>query len=493
MNNKHSYILIAIFIITLATRLILAFTIPNFTYESYFHLRQVEHITEHGVPLYHDELSYGGRELRFLPFFHYFMAFFNLFLPLEIVAKIIPNILLASLTLITYLVAKKITNNKNASLFSAFITGFLPILFSTNSFTPETLFLPLTFLTIYAFLNINNKNYLSIYILLFLLLSLTSSATSLLLVGLGIYLLLSLIESKKIDKAELELILFSLFFFIWMQFLFFKNVFLTEGVSFIWQNVPSKIIMEYFPRFSLAEALVMISIIPFLAGIFVVYRALFQLKNKKSFLLISLAISTALLTWLRLIRFKSSLAFFGILLAILFAVFYHDFITALKQTKVFHLRKVFLGIIILLLISSMIYPAVSAAQNQEIPSEEEITAFKWLQENTPETASILASLEEGHLLTYFSKRKNLMDDQFGLIKDVEERYNTLNSLFVTSFQTQAIDLYEKQGLKYVILTSHSKEKYDLKKLKYFSRECFKKMYKQETIIYRIECTIQRTE
>ncbi len=86
-----------------------------------------------------------------------------------------------------------------------------------------------------------------------------------------------------------------------------------------------------------------------------------------------------------------------------------------------------------------------------------------------------------------------MDVQFGLIKDLEERYNTLNSLNVTSFQTHAIDLYEKQGLKYDILTSHSKEQYDLKKLKYFSRECFKKMYKQETIIYRIECTIQRTE
>ena len=95
MKKKVKYWLLAIFIITLTVRLVLAFTSPNLTYESYFHLRQVEQITETGLPQYQDNLSYGGREIIFPPAFHYLAAFFNLFLPLGFVAKLLPNILIA--------------------------------------------------------------------------------------------------------------------------------------------------------------------------------------------------------------------------------------------------------------------------------------------------------------------------------------------------------------------------------------------------------------
>jgi hypothetical protein len=159
ISKKHKYWLLAIFLVTLTVRLFLAFSIPNFTYDSYFHIRHVEHVTEHGLPLYEDPLSYGGRELVFLPFFHYFAAFFDLFLPIELVAKILPNLLFASLTIIVYLISRhKLTNS--GPLFSAFIAGSLPILYSTNRFSPESLFLPLIFLSIYAFMNIEKKNYL---------------------------------------------------------------------------------------------------------------------------------------------------------------------------------------------------------------------------------------------------------------------------------------------------------------------------------------------
>ena len=79
MKKEHKWLLI-IFLVTFLLRLTLSFIIPNFTYESYFHLRQVEHITETGLPIYEDNLSYGGRTFQFLPFFHYLMSFFNLFL-----------------------------------------------------------------------------------------------------------------------------------------------------------------------------------------------------------------------------------------------------------------------------------------------------------------------------------------------------------------------------------------------------------------------------
>ncbi|MBI2124922.1 glycosyltransferase family 39 protein [Candidatus Woesearchaeota archaeon] len=501
--KSSTKILAGIFLLTLAVRLFFAFTLPEFTYESYFHLRQVDHILDTGLPLYHDGLSYGGRELRFLPFFHYFTALFALVIPIEIAAKIIPNLLLATLVITSYLIGKKITNHETGSLLAAFIAGFLPLLFFTNAFTVNALFLPLIFLTIYTFINLQgNKSlknkkqqkYLSAYLILLLILSLTSPLTALLLIGFGIYILLSILEGKKINRAELEVILFSAFFFLWVQFLFFKQSFVEQGLSFIWQNVPSRIIVQYFPKFSVGEALVLVSIIPFLAGAVVVYRSLFQLKNQKSFLLISLVIATTILSWLRLIRFKQSLAFFSVILAILFASFYQDTEKYFQKTKLSHYKKYLLPAAIVLLLLSTVLPAVTTAITQDRPSEEEVTAFLWLWENSSVDATILATLDEGHLITYYAQRKNLIDDRFMLVKDAEQRFQDLTSLFTTRFQTQALEIAEEYDLEYFVLTPAAKEKYNLKRgFPYTSKRCFELVYDHETKIYQRQCQLEETQ
>ena len=493
MEKKEVYWIIAIFVITLSVRLVLAFMLSHFTYESYFHLQQVGHITQTGLPLLDDPLSYGGRHHLFLPFFHYLTSLFNLALPLPIIAKILPNLFIATLTIITYLISRKITQNKTAALFSAGIAGFLPILFTTNQFTPEMLFLPLMFLNIYMFLNLNKKRYLHGYVISFIILSFTSSATFLLLVGFGIYLLLSLLEKKKIDRAEIEVMLFSLFFFIWSQYLFFKDILFEQGISFIWKNIPAEIISQYFPLLSLTQSAILVSVIPFLAGIFVVYRSLFHLKNEKMFLLISLVISTTLLTWLRFIEFKLSLAFTGVTLAILFASFYQDTLQFLQKTKIHHLHKLFPRFVLVLLAITMLSPAITTALRQEMPTVEEITAFQWIKENIPQEATILALLEEGHLITFVSNRTNFMDDQFTLIPDVEKRFAALTSLFTTQFQTEAISLFDEYNIRYIILTPSAKEKYNLTNLQYRSRECFERIYEDEsTKIYDVRCTLEKT-
>ena len=489
MKKRTRNILIAIFLITLTIRLVLAFTIPNLTYDSYFHLRQVEQITEHGFPAYQDDLSYGGRELGFLPFFHYFMALFNLILPLTLIAKILPNILLSTLTITVFFISKKITNEDNSSLFSAGIVSFLPILFLTNHFAPITLFLPLLFLNIYAFMNLKQPNQLYLYLTSFLLLSFTSPATFLLIMGFGIYLLLSYTEGKRNKREEIELILFSLFFFIWIQFIFFKNLFLDKGISFIWQNIPAKIITEYFPQLTILDALIAVSIIPFLIGIYVVYRSLFQLKNQKSFLLISFAISTTLLTWFKLIEFQLALSFFGIILAILFALFYQESITYLKSTKMPSLKNPLIITLIILLLLTTVYPALTTALQQQTPLNDEVAAFQWLKENTLEDSTVLALLEEGHLITYYGEKRNVMDNRFGLLDDIDERFEAITSLYKTSFQTQALRLTDQYKIKYLTLTPTAREKYELERFNYLTEECFELVHNQGTKIYKINCAL----
>src|SRR3989344_5224505 len=105
MQRKTAYWLTAIIIVTFIARLAIGQLVPNFTYESYFTFRQVENIAETGLPLFEDELSYGGREITFLPFFYYLGAFFTLFLPLNAVAILLPNLLLALLPLLVFLIS----------------------------------------------------------------------------------------------------------------------------------------------------------------------------------------------------------------------------------------------------------------------------------------------------------------------------------------------------------------------------------------------------
>ncbi|HLC81333.1 MAG TPA: glycosyltransferase family 39 protein [Candidatus Nanoarchaeia archaeon] len=490
MSNNHYWWLAAIFILILTARLILAFTTPNFTYESYFNLRQVEHIKDTGFPQYEDSLSYGGRTLRFLPLFYYLMAFLALFLPLELVAKIAPNLLLSSLTVLVYLISYKITNNQTSSLLSAFTAGLLPILFFTGSFSIEALFLPLVFLAIYSFLRLEQKKFQYLYIVTFLGLSLTTPITVILLVGFLIYLLLSFLESKKLARSELELIFFSVIFFVWVQFLFFKDILISEGISFIWQNIPRQIIREYFPSFSVIEAIVLVSIIPFLSGIFVVYRSLFKSKNETAFFLISLAISTSILGWLRLIRFNLSLAFFAIILSILFSIFYGDLYDFISRTKWSSLRKNLAAALAFLLSISTIFSTVNVAVSQETPSEADVEAFKWLSEHLPEEARVLALLDEGHLITYYGRRKNLADDQFSLIKDAEELFVNLNSLFTTTLQTHAVDLFDKYGLTHIMFTERAKQRLGKNNFQYLTAECYERLYEGGVKIYKIKCTLK---
>ncbi|MBI4151388.1 glycosyltransferase family 39 protein [Candidatus Woesearchaeota archaeon] len=499
MERKTAYWLAGIVLLTFIVRLAIAMLVPNFSYESYFNFRQVEHITETGLPLLEDSLSYGGRELTFLPLFQYLAAFFDLFLPIELVAMLLPNILLSLLPIIVFLISRKINNSEEGSLFAAFLTGFLPVLFATaNNFTSETLFIPFAFFTLYAFQRIDQKCYFYLFLISFLACSLTSNATFLLVMGFIIYLLLSVLESKKINRAEMEVILFSFFFFVWTEFLFFKGLFVKEGIKFVWQNIPQAILSQYFPPISLFEAIVLVSIIPFLIGIYVVYQAVFQLKDTRAFLLISLAISTSLLTWFRLIQFRLSLLFFGVILAILFAIFYDDFRTYLNKTKLTKARQWFGPALIILLLPTVALPAIATALQVQTPSDSELKAFTWLREHTPENAGILARLEEGHLVTYFGLRRNLLDDRFGTVSDVGRRLEDMNILYHTTLQTLALDLLNKYHLNYIVLTSHATRTEAINNLSYLNKKCFELVYhevdeeNEGARIYRVRCALQES-
>ncbi|MBR9683473.1 hypothetical protein GOV03_02945, partial [Candidatus Woesearchaeota archaeon] len=279
---------------------------------------------------------------------------------------------------------------------------------------------------------------------------------------------------------------------LWIQFLFFKKILLAEGPSFIWQNIPSQILPQYFSQFGIIQSLILLGFIPLLASIYTIYISLFKEKNKNMFLIFSLAISTILLLILNLIEFKIALMFLGLILTIIFAQFYKLSLQYFKQTRLTKFKKPFLIAIVVLLLLTSVYPSVSFAVNQETPSPEEITAFIWLKQNTPNTVITLTALSEGHLINYLSKRKNFMDTEFSLIKDVETRFDHLNSLFITRYQTQAIELLNQHDIDYIFFSPQAKKEYQINKLAYVDNKCFKLIYSNVVQIYRPLCQIQPT-
>lgn len=492
--NKRSFLLLLLIVVTLGLRLYLAFTIPNFTYDSYFSLRQIEQISQKGFPLYDDPLSYGGRRIVFLPFFFYFFSFFNLFFPLEVFAKILSNLLLVSLIPLVYLIAKEITQKEEPSLFSALISAFIPLLWQTNEVSPLQLFLPLTLLSVYSLINLPKKKFLYLYFVSFFFLSLTTPATFLFILGFLLYLLFSKIEEKKIPRSELELALFSLFFFLWLQFLFFKEVLLTAGPKFIWQNIPSPIISQYFPKVSILQSLLLIGLIPLLTGIFTTYTSFFREKNKKVFFLFSLVVSTLLLFFFNVVEFKIAASFLALILAILFSQFYQNFLQYFQKTKIASFkigRSSFPSFVFFcLFLLTLVYPSFSFALGQETPSPEERDAFLWLKKNTPSSSTVLATLKEGHLLTYLSQRKNLMDSKFFLVKGIEERFRHLNSLFTTPYQTEAIELLNQYQISYLFFSPQARKEYSLEELPYLNDKCFSLLYSNVVQIYKSKCKLE---
>ena len=492
-RRANTAILIILFLIVLATRLYLAYSTPVFSSDdSYFHLRQIEHIKETGKPIFHDALSFSGRTNIFSPAFNYFIALFALFLPTVLAAKLIINIFAVSLIFFVYLIAKKITNNSFVSLFTAFLSGFVPIFFAETvaELNPICIVIPLMFLLIYAFMNIQNQKWLYCYLVLLVVLSLMHPIILLFVLGLIIYLILVLIERLKQNREELEISLFSIFFVLWAQFILYKKLIVFHGPAVIWQNIPSPILNNYFAHITILEAIYNIGIVPLILGLYVIYLFSFKKKNRKICLIIAFAASAGLLLWLRLINVNTGLMMFGIVLVVLFAQWLNDFIYYVRQSRASNFLCLFLVLIFAGLLVLSVYPSIEMAKtslNKITPAE--ITALEWLEKNTPEDAVIIAAPQEGKLINAVAKRKNVIDTFFLLQADAKQRFNDIERVYSAYLEIEVIEILDKYGADYIYFSDKAKHLSGKDELNFLDK-CFGKVYDEDVAIYkRIGCEL----
>ena len=488
--RKTTVLLLLLFFASLAIRLFFAFQTSTFSVDAYFAERQVESILETGLPLYNDPLSFQGRTQLFMPLFYYILAGFSAFIPFTIVAKVLPNLFAASIIFFAYLIAKRVTKNTNAALFTAFISAFIPIFFSEtiHSISPLTLLLPLLLLQTYCF--IRYKKLLPLFLALSFILPLVHYTAIIFPLSLLFLLLLTKIENIKLKQERIELIIFSVTITFWLLLLFFKKVLLEQGPSFFFTGAPFSLLIHQLAALNLVKIVYLLGIIPFIYGVVSTYVFLFKDRSFEGFILLSFVLTPFLLLFTTVLKLQDGLLFLGVFLTIMFSYHYKNLGIFVKKTRLSALRyywTYFVCSIIIAFLLTAVIPSVFLAETAtgQTLHEDEQEALFWIRDHVDQ-ATVFASLEEGDVITSIAKKESFIDSRFLLAPDTDVRYADYQRIKNSPFKTETIGLLNEHNIEYVYLS-----RLDFKYPERLDEDCFRRIYKEGDIeLYRVTCELK---
>lgn len=470
----------------LAARLYFAFQTPYYTSDTaYLEIRSIESLMQ-GQLLWQDQLGNGGRTLIRSPVFDAILAFFALFIPYAL--KIIPNIFASLLIIPAFLIAKKLTDNTNISLFSALLAGLVPAYFSHtfNHVATHTLSLTLFFFLVYAWLNIPSRPWIYTFLTTLLVFVFLSPLSIILVLSIGVYLVLAALEQIKPTAAENELGLFSIFFALWAQFLLYKKLILFHGPRIIWQNIPNELLSGFYSNVTILGAIAQIGIFPLVDGTYALYKTAFKEPRKETLMLLSITIVSALTLWFKLIDITTGFMLLGTTLAIIFSKSLIITKNYFNETKIRKYTPMILTLIAISAFATTAYPAYTQtrSQLQQTITHEEVTALTELQNTTPENAVFMAPASYGNYITAIAKRKNVIDTYFFLQPRANERYKDAARIYKTTFETEAVELLDKYKAMYIVVPPGTKD------LAYGNGLCFKRIHATNIIIYRKDASCE---
>ncbi|MBL7148363.1 MAG: hypothetical protein ISS82_06055 [Nanoarchaeota archaeon] len=474
MKLNKNHILVLIFLLVLAFSLYVNFGFNCFSdAKSYFNIRLIENVKDTGMPLLFDPLSYSGVNIVVPQLFHYLIALFS-FIPFYL--KIFPVIISSFIVFVVYLISKEITKNEVASLLTALLSGFIPIYFTKtmNTVSVYSLMIPFMFLLFYFLIRIEKKKYLRLFLLFSFLLPLIGASSFLFIFSLVFYVILSISEGIKIDKLKKEAILFSFFVILLMNLILFKKAFFVHGFNVVFGNVPHDILLNYFNSFNVFSSIYLIGVLSFFFGIVGVYFGVKERKDSVT-LLISLILSTLLLLFLKLINLNTGLLFLAVGLTIISSLTISNFFVYLSKTKLNRFKTYFVILFILLIFVFSVLPSFYSLEDCR-----DLNDFYWIKNNLEGDAVILAPLEYGHYITEISERRNVIDSNFLLVKDIDDRFNSINIIYNTWSETKALELLHEYDVDYIYVDD--KNKYNLIYLE--DENCFKEIKEK---IYEVAC------
>ncbi len=483
-RNIPIILLWSLFLIIFAVRLTVSLNLPNFSSdEAYFHLRHVLTIIHERTILTYDPLSYGGRTTLYPPFYHILLAFTTF--GSTILLKIIPELFAASFVFVAYALSKTLTDNAYAALAAALLANTLPLYLidTLNAISITTLIVPLLFLILYMFINIEEKKHLSIYILLILLIAFLHSSAFLIIATFIVYFLLLAGGALNPSHLEREAVWYALLTILLVQFLLFHKAFLTYGLTIIWQNTPLVILADTFRSLNIFELIFALGILPIILGASSLYLGITREKKKSVYVISALMLAVLILLVLRLITITTGLMLLGSSLAILSPLALVAVYQYIQKTRLARFAWTYPVLIIVLISTLALYPMISRLQHFTAIPQEKINDLRWARDNLPENATILGNINEGNLIATIAQRKNVLDQDFVLAPNAIERLNDVDSLYRIVSIAKAKQLVKKYDITAIYYSSETQAAFDNYELKYAHDRC----YQQEGGFYIITC------
>ncbi len=488
MQIKRSQrILILIFLVVLFSRMYFAFQTPYLDNSGNLVERYTKQIAETGKPMFYDFLSYNGREVLYSPLWHYILAAASLILG-NAAFKIVPIIFYSFLIPVVYLLSKRIVDNDELALFISLMSGFIPVIFldSLISASIFSLVVPVMFYLIYLFIDLDGEKIAAFAVFSFLL-SLLHPISILLSLGFIVYYLLSSSENLDIGNLKQEALVFNFVSTFFIQFILYKKAFLEYGISVIWHNVPSQILLDYF-AFDFLGMMYKIGALTLIFGLIGIIWGIIRKKDK--ILLISgFALATLILLWLRLLEPRIGMLFFSVALVISSTFTLNIFLNYLGKTKLPYYRLSFVVVVIGLIVVSLAVPSFVYASKhvkENVPSDYEILVLKWIKENALPDTTIVAPLGKGHTISGIAGKRTVLDDNFLLAPETSERYKDIIRLYETKSEVEALEIIAKYNIDYIFIPIEIELEYG--KLKWIDDEtCFKGIFFGTPKVYQVTC------
>lgn len=490
--KSHIIALLIIFLLVFSARAYISLKTNQFSDDdSYFALRQIENIKNTGKVIFEDDLSYGGRTYMFFPIFYYILGLVYFIVPSVISLKIFLNLMASLIVIGAYFISLELTKNKNISFLTALVSGFIPIYFkeTVNTLSIFSIYVPLVFCAVYYMIKINkDKSYSTYFILVMAILILLSPLSIILILGFMLFLILSRLEKLKFAKFNLEIIIVSTFFYLWFNFILYKKAILFHGFKVIWQNVPKEDLIQYFSQVSIIDAVYQIGIIPFFLGIYASYAYTTKQRSLQTYIIVGIVLSLFFLLWFKLIPLITGLIFLGSILTLMLSKSLRLLYDYANKTKLSKYNILAIIAVLLIVVFTSIVPAFTLGLKtlDNAPSKEVIDAYNWLENNSGNDSIILASKDQGHALTYFTGRRNLIDNNFLFIKDIDQRVYDIRRIYITKFSAELLELAKKYDINYIIVDDNARQLYNIEDLG-VSSDCINLAYDNNVKIYEVAC------
>lgn len=283
-------------------------------------------------------------------------------------------------------------------------------------------------------------------------------------VGLGIYLVLVISESLQAERKELELVLFTIFFALWAQFIMYKDALFFHGTGIFLRNMPPELVQT--TPMSMLHIIYLLGIIPLLGGLYILHAHFLRKKSKGNHLIAGMILAFTLLLWLRLLP-PAGLMYLGVLFAVYFGQAYNSLLLWWGHTRLAS-QQWLVSLTLIVIIAITAWPALS------LPTLDSYTmaGARWL-ENTPKDVIVASSLENGAYISAVGRRANIIDHNIFMIRRPMERYLSSKRLLTTFSQTEAVEIMDKYHAEYLFTNTMPS---------YAPGKCFQLVFQNPSVI-----------